>query len=292
VFALSPDGTENIWNYTGVNMSWIDSIAIDSEENIIIGGHNNTKIGVITYSNAIIVKLDKDGTNIWNHTFAIEADTGHNKIGELAVDSYDDIIATVSGGNKWKILKLNSTGHQTWNTTYKYKENAYGVDVDSEDYIYILGNNKVIDISGTWYTEKLSMNSIHLGDVKDGDNYEGWWVVNATGGLDSSWYIDVQAASNNSDVPTDTSNSSQINITGIAADDTCTYGGSGDWTITDTCIKIDEVIDLDSDLLCENGCLLYLVNSCLNFTSTSQFLYVYSGGRLELNESSDIDCVT
>lgn len=76
----------------------------------------------------------------------------------------------------------------------------------------------------------------------------------------------------------------------VPAADPCAYtNNSGSWTITTSCTKTGQFINIDGNLTIDTSGYLNLVNSTLNFTSTYQFLiFAADGDKITFNGTSGI----
>jgi uncharacterized delta-60 repeat protein len=111
-----------------------NSIAVDSSDNIYIGGST-------PFNKGLLAKYNSSGTLQWDKEYG----SSQTSIQSIAVDSSDNIIAIGytnadgSGGNDLLIAKFNSSGALSWDKTLggSGEEYGYGVAVDSSDNIYI-----------------------------------------------------------------------------------------------------------------------------------------------------------
>ncbi len=128
------------------DLSIATSVAIDSQNNIIVAGYTN-KSGNYNY---LVMKFDPNLKLLWNKTFNFSSKSDYAM--DVAVDKSDDIIVTgrtKTTSNHWNFLtlKYNSTGSRIWTNifTNSVEDRAYGVDVDSQDNIYVVGRTKSIN---------------------------------------------------------------------------------------------------------------------------------------------------
>jgi uncharacterized delta-60 repeat protein len=132
------------WNTTwgGVNIEYGLGIALDSSENIYVGGRTES-FGAGS-SDGILVKYNGLGQQQWNTTWG---DSGFDGFNSIIVDSSDNIFiagatdSSGAGGSDIVLVKYNSTGQQQWNTTWGGTSLEFGWDiaVDSSENIYISG---------------------------------------------------------------------------------------------------------------------------------------------------------
>jgi len=132
-----------IWNKTwgGSNETIGSGIVVDSNNNVYINGG----IGPPGKSsnNAILVKYNSTGAQVWNRTWGGGGATGGSGV---AVDGNNNIFITGitesfdPDGDAF-LVKYNSTGAQVWNRTWGGldKDVSYDVAVDVNNNIYISG---------------------------------------------------------------------------------------------------------------------------------------------------------
>ena len=116
-------------------------LAFDSLENIYAAGHK----GGSNNRNASLVKLNKDGNEIWNRTWG---STVWDDARAVAIDSNDNIYVTGMtksfGDSKGDIylMKFNSSGHEQWIKRWNngQGDSPHDISIDSNDYIFIAGS--------------------------------------------------------------------------------------------------------------------------------------------------------
>ncbi len=203
---LNPSG-DSIWNYTrditGTDRAY--GVATDSSDNIIVVGYD-IEPGSYQWK---IVKLDKNSNLIWNKTHPTSA--GVSYAYDVAVDNNDHIIVVgrdnEPGDYQWRIMKLNSTGHQIWNYTKNLCPNydsAESVAVDSNNNIIVVGyDQNVTPVNDQWRIMKFKPNVLDGFDCNSGydcfsglcvegycrsacsDTYDGQRCSNSTNKYDS-----------------------------------------------------------------------------------------------------------
>ncbi len=139
---------DKIASYESKNTSFITGtsgwdIAIDSFNYIYVTGINDT------YSDAdiILLKYDNSCNLIWNVTWNNPFGTTHNERSYgLTIDSQDNIYVTGYNqtGNDYDIilLKYDNESNLLWQKSWDNsngRDRAWGIDIDSEDSIYIIG---------------------------------------------------------------------------------------------------------------------------------------------------------
>ncbi len=139
-----PNGT-HIWNRTfdlGANSEAAYDVAVDSNDNIVIvGKYDDAGTGI----DALVVKYDKDGNEIWNIT--IPGGGIVRYLDGVEIDSQDNIIAAGIGYAGWYLgywtTKIDSNGTVLWNMTddcgYNSWCGAYDMALDPYDNIILTG---------------------------------------------------------------------------------------------------------------------------------------------------------
>ena len=138
-----------LWNrtfYYGVGGSGdfadrATSVAIDSQDNIIVTGFVNTDA-----PEYMTIKYDSSGNQLWNRTF--KTDAWYHFAYGVAIDSQDNIIVAgqsrESGGyDEAHIIKYDSDGNELWNKHTHFSDSNpasfYDVATDSHDNIIAVG---------------------------------------------------------------------------------------------------------------------------------------------------------
>ena len=152
------------WNLTwgGSNHDYGHSIAVDSEDNIVITG--STEPFGAEKKVACIVKYSSGGLLLWNATWAgFGSACGY----DVAMDSANNIIITgqayslVEGIDDAFIVKYSPSGVMQWNRMWggSYRDCGYGVAVDSGDNIVMAGEtySSVSDGTGAFVVKYSSL---------------------------------------------------------------------------------------------------------------------------------------
>jgi hypothetical protein len=121
-----------VWVRTRDTWGRGESVAVDSEDNIIVTG-----------SQFDTIKYDKYGTELWNATYDSGDDIQEYAYG-VAVDSNDNIIVTGysphNGTVNFYTIKYYPSGTELWNSSFDMgQEIAYCIAIDSNDNIIIAG---------------------------------------------------------------------------------------------------------------------------------------------------------
>ena len=140
------EGTQ-LWNRTW-GSSGRDAgfgVAVDNYSNIYVAG--TTDSADILSGDAILIKFDKNGNQMWNRTWGGPAgDKGKG----VAIDSknYCYLVGFTNsfgaGSEDFFIVKYNSTGTQLWNRTWGglSDEVCNGIAIDNMDNCYLVGDNR------------------------------------------------------------------------------------------------------------------------------------------------------
>ncbi|MFX1488264.1 MAG: hypothetical protein ACFFBI_03890, partial [Promethearchaeota archaeon] len=132
------------WNqtYGGSTSEWVNSMIIDSFDNIFLAGgyqYNDT-----TDYDSYLIKVDKNGVEQWSRSWGGAGD----EIGDsVALDSSQNVYvvgSTSSYGAGYEdlfLLKYNNYGDLIWNITYGTENNEEGwpILIDWQDSIYVGG---------------------------------------------------------------------------------------------------------------------------------------------------------
>jgi uncharacterized delta-60 repeat protein len=133
ILKLNSDGTK-VWDktYGGSANDQAYSIQLTSDGGFIVAGYTNSSDDDITdgnngYSDFWILKLNSDGTKVWDKTYGgsgsdralsiqLTSDGGFIIAGSTGAPG-GDVTEAFGGGDFW-ILKLNSAGIKEWDKTY------------------------------------------------------------------------------------------------------------------------------------------------------------------------------
>ena len=131
-----------------VSHEWLNSwngdvydLTVDSSDNVYI-------VGTTLFSDAYLLKYDRDGNLKWNETWGGSSyDSGR----AVAVDSTGNIYLAGNTqsfaiwGYDMFLVKFDTSGNQLWNTTWENSEYDYveGIAIDSKDNIIILGKTEI-----------------------------------------------------------------------------------------------------------------------------------------------------
>ena len=132
------------WNITWGENDGIaehgNGIALDSEDNIYVGGNKGSSMLIVVFNSSTREEL-------WNVTWGGSYTYTAN---DIDLDSEGNIF--LAGSMNWEIMsqiysdltlvKFNNTGHKKWHKTYRssnYDNYGYAVKVDPQNYIYVAG---------------------------------------------------------------------------------------------------------------------------------------------------------
>ncbi|HEC77120.1 MAG TPA: hypothetical protein ENI33_07690 [Thermoplasmatales archaeon] len=139
IIKTDKEGNE-IWNktYGGKDAEYIFDV-ISVEDGYIIAGQT------FSYSAGMgdgwLIKIDKEGNEIWNKTYGGKLDEDARKILETN-DGYIFVAGCWSfgspNGNVW-LVKVDKEGNEIWNKTYGGKNHEIGYSITEDGGKYILG---------------------------------------------------------------------------------------------------------------------------------------------------------
>jgi uncharacterized delta-60 repeat protein len=142
------------WNHTwgGNHSDYSYGLELDSKGNIYLAGKSNS-FGAGGYD-AVLVKFDNNGTQLWNRTWGGNSNDGAYGV---AVDSIGGIFLTGetysfgAGGSDIILIKYNEDGEQQWNSTWGGNSDDYGlgIAVDSIGTIYLAGETYSFGVGGS-----------------------------------------------------------------------------------------------------------------------------------------------
>ena len=151
------DGIEqwnNSYSWGSGNDSFPGGISTDSNDNIILtGGYGNLSYPIF---NCYILKMDKNGDEIWNRTFNEDIIS----IGfDVVIDSNDDIyvggLSASFFGQGWYTVKYDKNGNKKWVRRYNYGNQLYDMEMDSQQNIILTGHSYSRETeSASWLTLK------------------------------------------------------------------------------------------------------------------------------------------
>ncbi len=141
-YVVDPVDGKVLWSYlhAGGTDAW--DVAVDSNDNVIVVGRDDTNIWNVT-------KLYSNGTVIWSYVWNI----GTVPYG-VAVDSQDNVIVGgYSVGIGMNVTKLTAGGVKIWSYVYDNgNTEARGIAVDSDDNVTVVGS----DSTNVWNVTKLT----------------------------------------------------------------------------------------------------------------------------------------
>jgi len=149
IMKLDPNGV-SIWNYTtnpSTNHDQAYAVAVDSDKNIIVVGHDRNTTSPGGGYQWRIMKFYPNGTSLWNYT--VDPNSSSDQALSVAVDSDKNIIVvgydrnTTGFDYQWRIMKFYPDGTSFWNKTINTSayEIANGVAVDSDKNIIVVGHD-------------------------------------------------------------------------------------------------------------------------------------------------------
>ncbi|PIN70119.1 hypothetical protein COV93_02775, partial [Candidatus Woesearchaeota archaeon CG11_big_fil_rev_8_21_14_0_20_43_8] len=184
VIKLDPLGNL-IWNWTynpSGSGDYLKSVAIDSQDNIIVAGYDNA-LGNYQFH---VVKLDQDGNFLWEWTS--NPSVGTDRLEHVAIDDMDYVIVSgysnVPGNDQFHVVKLGPDGAFQWEWTSNsgaLSDRLYGATVDSGNNILVSGFSTVAVTGGRFHVVKLSSGGSQMWE----------WVYDPSAGADYCQAVDV-----------------------------------------------------------------------------------------------------
>jgi len=162
---------EQIWNRSWGQVTAEDrgnDVAVDGSGNVYLGGY----VEVGSHKDALLVKYDSVGNQLWNVTWDRGLITPDDDIGKsVAVDEYNNVyIAGLSNGLFTKdafLVKYDSAGNWQWEKIWDggFNDEGLAVTVDENNNTYLAGYTDVgalnlnfflvkYDSGGTWQWER------------------------------------------------------------------------------------------------------------------------------------------
>ena len=159
------------WNqtYGGTTSEWVNSMVIDSFENIyLVGGF---QIDDFTDYDTYLIKVDINGVVDWTRSWG----GGGDEIGvSVALDSSENVYiigSTTSYGEGYDdlfLLKYNNYGNLLWNITYgtENSEAGWPIAIDWQDSIYVGGEFYDVETyDDSIFFAKFDVNGNQLWDI-------------------------------------------------------------------------------------------------------------------------------
>ncbi len=145
---FNPSGIEQ-WNQTwdGISSDLAYDVAIDSSNNIYLGGVTNFGGLESGFSDICLVKYDSSGAYQWNRTVDYN---NEDVIFSIAIDSFDNIYlggytdSFGAGSYDMLLIKYNNSGGLQWNESWGgiLIDKCNDIAIDSFNNVYITGYTK------------------------------------------------------------------------------------------------------------------------------------------------------
>ncbi len=207
-------GWNKVFDGSGASDTLI-AVAVDSSDNVIVGGSGTDLLGVGTDTDLWIIKYDSSGNQLWEKKID-NGVSGSDDVSDIVIDSSDNIYMVGSGedlvstcpssGSDWWIKKYDSGGNQLWEKKVDYgnaSNTILSADIDSNGNLYVagVGENLVDSTSDTdvWlrkyssdgtedtsWEKKIDMDHrddfpVRLIVGSDGNIYVGCYFTSSTG---------------------------------------------------------------------------------------------------------------
>ena len=217
----SPTGT-HVWSrrFGGTATDIINSIAVDSQTNIVVAGtfQGTVNVGNTNWSSYLgatdcfIAKYSAVGAHIWSKTFANDGDEFAMSV---AIDSSDNIIIggyfyalvdfgggylVADGGSDYFLAKFNSSGTYQWSKKYggASGQRAYSLDIDASGNPVIAGDFSISMDAGNGVTNNSTSGSTDVFVAKYSGVDGSFTWVKPIGGLSTQGVtgVDVDSSGN------------------------------------------------------------------------------------------------
>lgn len=131
---------------SGLSIDGGNSILIDNEDNIIVGGGSYNSMNNYDYT---IIKYASSGLQQWIVTYDGPVN-GHDILNAITLDDSGNVYVTgesigIGTGADYATIKYNKSGIQQWVARYKsfgnHRDAAYAITSDNLGYIYVTGES-------------------------------------------------------------------------------------------------------------------------------------------------------
>lgn len=155
--------------YDGGQSEYGMASAIDSQDNIVLGGFIN---GVDGSNDWRVAKYDGSGSLIWSNTYDLNG--SQDRVASVATDKNDNVLATgrvFDGVRSWRVAKYNSSGVLKWDAIYNTggSERPSGIAVGVEGGVVVSGSKS--GSTTDWFVIKYSKSGSRVwNQTYDGGN--------------------------------------------------------------------------------------------------------------------------
>jgi uncharacterized delta-60 repeat protein len=221
---FNENGT-NLWNFTydsSGSQDAAESVGVDINDNVVIAGEE----GSAGETDWKVFKLNSSGIHLWNRTYNSSGGNAVDLANSVSIDKNNNVIVggVETANNIWRIMKFNENGTSLINITQAFLytiNNLWSIETDQNDNIIAAG---YIMTDPVWFTNTLHIRKYEINrnpqecpsGLLSGQSCSMTWVVNATGAIGSSYYMDVNFTSSDSAILSNDTGNFQINITGAA----------------------------------------------------------------------------
>lgn len=131
---------------------WAKGVVVDSSGNIVAAGSYGALVSSTNYGYALIVKYDSSGNQLYKKRFTDTTAQRDSTFNSIALDSSGNIYCcgtavynAASGSDIIILSKFDSSANLLWtkglyNTDFNTYPDGYGVAVDSDSMVYIIGS--------------------------------------------------------------------------------------------------------------------------------------------------------
>ncbi len=152
------------YNGTGSGFNFPKKMAIDNHGDIIVAGNSDSTNGY----DYIVLKYTSSGNLIWKQRYN-GIGNGYDYLSGMVLDDSGNVYVTGSseegisrGGINWVTIKYNSDGAMKWkrslNWTANNTDENFGMNIDNDRNIYVIGFGRVTSLERAMLTMKYSSN--------------------------------------------------------------------------------------------------------------------------------------
>ena len=179
----------HIWNKTINSGSdygdFARSVAVDTNDNIIVTGYNQSGFDMTEKDDYFTIKLNSAGTTQWNKTFHAAT---IDEASSVDTDASNNIIVTgSSNGLTSYTVKYDTNGNQLWTANNTYPESGvanFGVTANSNNDVFITdGQNRLIKYNSSGHYQwniSFAMTTPGAGAITT-DTYNNIYVAGTSG---------------------------------------------------------------------------------------------------------------
>ncbi len=152
VMALDKSGTVRWVRQTGTpSFDYATGVAVDRDGNLYVSGYTHGRLGTqhMGRSDLVIIKFDRDGTELWTRQLgtpqddhAVDIATAADGSVYVVGTSYGDFAEPHRGGGDWIVVKLDRDGREQWRRQgdSNRRDRVTSIATDLAGNVYIAGS--------------------------------------------------------------------------------------------------------------------------------------------------------